>query len=158
MLYKKFLIFIFSIVFINTAYCQIDCGIPWPLENSRTDTLTNYLFLDRTIPMINLPDVLVTSNFSFKTKKFNVTWMPIYTENIELFIERSLTHRTSIKILDTLQCSIQEKNHTVIVIKKEKRFSLYVYYNQNGEQDIIIVDFRKQKYIKRILQYLETYL
>jgi len=87
---KQFLptILFFSLTYI--AHGQIDCGMTWPKENLRPDTVSTFLFTNKSLSVTNFQNAKPTSNFSFRTKLFDLTWMPIYTSHINDFIDGSL--------------------------------------------------------------------
>jgi len=150
------IIFYFSLAF--TAQGQIDCGVPWPKENLRPDTVTTFLFTVKSLSVTSFQNVKPTSNFSFKTKLFDLTWMPINTSDINGFIGRSLKTFEQNQIIDTLNCKIFGQDHRTIVIKTKRKIQLLIFPNQPGQQDIFILSLHNKHKLKQTIEYIETNL
>jgi ethanolamine utilization protein EutP (predicted NTPase) len=99
-----------------------------------------------------------TSNFSFSTKFFDLTWIPIYTLDTKKFIVRSLNGYPKHQIIDTLNCKIFGQDHITIVVKLKRKIQLVTFLNQSGNQEIYITKIKNRKKIKETIEYLETNL
>jgi hypothetical protein len=150
-----------TIILFNSAlnaHGQIVCGMNWPKENLRPDTVSTFLFKDKSLSVKGFQNAKPTSNFSFSTKYFDMTWMPIYTSDIKKFIDRSFKSYPKHQIIDTLNCKIFGQNHNTIVVKLKRKIQLVTFLNQNGQQDIFITTIKDRKKIKQTIEYLETTL
>jgi hypothetical protein len=155
---KHFLttIFFFSLTLI--VHGQIDCGTPWPKENLLPDTVSTFLFTNKSLSVTSFQNAKPTSNFSFKTKLFDLIWIPINTSDINKFIDRSLKNIEKNQIIDTLNCKIFGQEHKTIVVKFKRKIQLVTFLNQTGQQDIFITTIKNKNKIKQTIDYLETNL
>ena len=149
-------IIFFSLTLIVNG--QIDCGKTWPKENLRPDTVSTFLFTNKSLGVTSFQNAKPTSNFSFRTKLFDLTWMPINTSHINDFIERSLKDIKKKQIIDTINIKIFGQDHKTIVIKSKRKILLLTFLNQSGQQDIFISTINTKNKIKQTIEYLETNL
>lgn len=142
----------------HIAHGQIDCGTPWPEENLRPDTVSTFLFTNKSLSATLFQNAKPTSNFGLKTKFLDLTWMPINTSDIIKFIDMSLKNIDKNQIIDTLDIKIFGQDHKTIVIKSKKKILLIAFLNQPRQQDIFISTIHNKNKIKQTIEFLENNL
>ena len=150
-----------TIIFFSLTHIangQIDFGMTWPKENLRPDTVSTFLFTNKSLGVTSFQNAKPTSNFSFTTKLFDLTWIPINTSQINDFIDRSLKEIEKKQIIDTLNIKIFGQDHLTIVIKSKRKILLLTFLNQSGQQDIFISTISNKNKIKQTIEYLQTKL
>ena len=150
---KNIMIFIFLIGV--SLYTRAQNDIPWPPEDLRPDTITTYLFLNNSIPISHLPESKPTSNFSFKTRDFNMNLLAVKQSDMNDFVKRSLKGE---QIIDTLNCTIFGEVNTAIVIKSKRKIVLYIFQDKKEEQDIFIATIKKKNKIEDTINYIAANL
>ena len=144
--------------FSFAVHGQIICGDPWPKENLQPDTVSTFLFLNKSLKVTSFENAIPTSNFSFTTKSFDLIWAPIVTGDITKFIDRSLKSMSRMTITDTITCKIFGLDHKAIVMKSKRKMKLLIFQNQNGTQYIFYATIHNKNKIKQTIEYLETNL
>lgn len=140
------------------AGAQLSCGMPWPPENKRPDTITTFRIADLTIPVRQLPGVRATSDFSFKAKHFDLLWAPVSTRNIHEFIRSTVRGSDPKQPVDTLHCTLGTKDYIVIAFSYNRKNKLLLYQDRQGSQDILLVTLKREKYRPEAFRLLSDYL
>lgn len=138
----------------QTATTEID----WPVKNTRPDTISIFKFEKQIIPVKKLPNCKPESNFSFKSKFFYLKWMPIYTNDIDLFVSNSLREVQKKSVLDTTECLIFNLKHQVLRFDKKNKTTLFMYQKKTGSQDFFIATLSKKKNTQKLLNYIASNL
>ncbi len=139
------------------AKAQVSCGIPFPPKNLRPDTITTYSFSEHTVPVSQFPDAEPTSNYSFKTSRFQMTWMPVKTSDINYFIAGSTRYSPGYQSVDTTKLTLWGKEHLAVLLQKKKAYAVFIFQPGLQHQTIYLLKFKGKKNRIPASRYLETY-
>jgi hypothetical protein len=153
---KYILIIIIFLSSLKLAKAQAICGGPWP-KNLRPDTVTTFLFLsiNKSISIDKITNTKPTSNYGFKAKNLNIEWWPIEDSFVKEFIEGSFQ---KMKTIDTLNCIIFGKDHSVIVLKSNFKIRPIIYQDNFIDQEIFYVEIKNKRKLFEVLEFLTTNL
>lgn len=145
----------------NKTYA-LDCSsIQWP-PKTNPDTVTQFIFSDRVLPVAEHKEIKATSNFSFTNKICNVTWIPVSTKNgyIEDFVRKSLhkdghPYPSHFAIKDTLECCLFDREYAAIYYTHKMHKGLLIYEKRDGEQMVFSVSIKGISSPQKVLNLLE---
>lgn len=155
---QKILIILFLLGTVFITKGQIICGIGSLQENSRPDTITTFIFSNKSLLATTIPGAKATSNFSFKTKDFDLAWVPVNTSNIQAFVDRSITGIKRKQIIDTLSCKVFGQNYKSLVIKSKGKILLFLFLDHVGQQDVFVASIKNKRRLKNAITFIETNL
>jgi hypothetical protein len=145
-----------SLLQMISSFCQSQIVFT-PFQNSRPDTITRYVFTEKTIPVKEMPDAKAVSIVCFKVPGFTVAWLPVFQTNIQHFVSLNSTRKQS-KPIDTLFFQIGKFPYTTLVFKDKRGLELFSYREMEGEQDVFVTNIRRKKQLKQVIAYLESNL
>jgi hypothetical protein len=143
----------FAGLLLFTSLCRAQVVLT-PFQNSLPDTITLFVFTEKTIPVKDMPGAKPVSIVCFRAKGFNVAWVPVFQTDIQHFVSLNSTRKHS-KAIDTLFFRIGRLPYTTLVFRDKKGLELFSYRDMAGAQDVFVTNIRRKKKLKQVIAYLE---
>lgn len=147
---------LFAGLLLLTSFCRAQLVLT-PFQNSRPDTITLYVFTEKTIPVKNMPGAKPVSIVCFRAKGFTVAWVPVFLTDLPDFVDRNSTRKQS-KPVDTLLFTIGKLPYITLVFNDKKGLELFSYRDVTGAQDVFVTNIRRKKNLQQVIAYLESHL